>query len=214
MGLSGFLLPRLYKSFNGNFSNPSMSKANTLLHSFVVASVLGLIGTMIFIPIIGPVFIKNEALFDSFRLMGLMGISYLVRGLFILYMGVLMLRKEAKQLVKSLFFSSVIQIGLLVPLVSGYGVYGAIVAIVVGKIVSIVLLRYEIRTRITLAINPYKQIVYPALISGLLVIAFFLEDTFGYYATLGTVGVLSIFLSWFFFRNDVGKAREVLFGKD
>lgn len=214
MGLSGFLLPRLYKSFNGNFSNPSMSKANTLLHSLVVASVIGLIGTMIFIPIIGPVFIKNEALFDSFKLMGLMGIGYLVRGLLILYMGVLMLRKEAKQLVKTLFFSSVIQIGLLMLLVSGYGVYGAIVAIVVGKIISIVLLRIEIRTRITLAINPYKQIVYPALISGLLVLAFFLEDSFGYYATLGTVGVLSIFLSWFFFRNDVGKAREVLFGKD
>jgi O-antigen/teichoic acid export membrane protein len=214
MGLSGFLLPRLYKSFNGNFSNPGMSKANTLLHSFMVVSVVGLIGTMIFIPIVGPIFIKNAALFDSFELMGLMGIGFLVRGLFILYMGVLMLRKEAARLVKSLFFSSVIQIGLLIPFVSGYGVYGAIIAILLGKIISVALLRLEIKSRITLAINPYKLIVYPALISGMLVIAFFVQKTFGYYTTMGVVGVSSIFLSWFFFRRDIGKAREVLFGKD
>lgn len=214
MGLSGFLLPRLYKSFNGNFSNPGMSKANTLLHSFMVASVIGLIGTMVIIPLIGPVFIKNEALFDSFELMGLMGIGYLVRGLFILYMGVLMLRKEAKQLVKSLFVSSVIQVGLLIPLVSLYGVYGAIAAMVGGKIISVVLLRIEMRSRIVLAINQNKLIVYPSLISGLLVVAFFLQNTAGYYTTLAAVALLSIFLSWFFFRNDIGKAREVLFGKD
>jgi O-antigen/teichoic acid export membrane protein len=214
MGLSGFLLPRLYKSFNGNFSNPGMSKANTLLHSFMVASVIGLIGTMVIIPLIGPVFIKNEALFDSFELMGLMGIGYLVRGLFILYMGVLMLRKEAKQLVKSLFVSSVIHVGLLIPLVSLYGVYGAIAAMVGGKIISVVLLRIEMRSRIVLAINQNKLIVYPSLISGLLVVAFFLQNTAGYYTTLGAVALLSIFLSWFFFRNDIGKAREVLFGKD
>ena len=213
MGLSGFLLPRLYKSFNGNFSNPGMSKANTLLHSFMVASVVGLIGTMVFIPIIGPVFIKNEALFDSFQLMGLMGIGYLVRGLFILYMGVLMLRKEAKKLVKSLFVSSVIQVGLLIPLVSLYGVYGAIAAMVAGKIISVVLLRLEMRKRVVLAINPNKLIIYPSLISGMLVIAFFLQNTTGYYTTLGAVALLSIFLSWFFFRNDIGKAKEVLFGK-
>jgi len=57
-------------------------------------------------------------------------------------------------------------------------------------------------------------IVYPALISGMLVIAFFVQKTFGYYTTMGVVGVSSIFLSWFFFRRDIGKAREVLFGKD
>jgi O-antigen/teichoic acid export membrane protein len=214
MGLSGFLLPRLYKSFNGNFSNPGMSKANTLLHSFMVVSVIGLIGTMIFIPIVGPIFIKNAALFDSFELMGLMGIGFLVRGLFILYMGVLMLRKEAARLVKSLFFSSIIQIGLLIPFVSGYGVYGAIIAILLGKVISVALLRLEIKSRISLAINPYKLIVYPALISGMLVIAFFVQKTFGYYSTMGVVGVISVFLSWFFFRKDIGKAREVLFGKD
>lgn len=214
MGLSGFLLPRLYKSFNGNFSHPEMSKANTLLHGFMVVSVIGLIGTMVLIPIVGPIFIKNAALFDSFELMGLMGIGFLVRGLFILYMGVLMLRKEAARLVRSLFFSSIIQIGLLVPLVSGYGVYGAIIAMLLGKIISVILLRIEIKSRITLAINPYKLIIYPTLISGMLVVAFFVQKTFGYYTTMGAVGVSSIFLSWFFFRNDVGKAREVLFGKD
>jgi O-antigen/teichoic acid export membrane protein len=146
--------------------------------------------------------------------MGLMGIGFLVRGLFILYMGVLMLRKEAARLVKSLFFSSIIQIGLLIPRVSGYGVYGAIIAMLLGKIISVILLRIEIKSRITLAINPYKLIIYPSLISGMLVIAFFVQKTFGYYTTMGAVGVSSIFLSWFFFRNDIGKAREVLFGKD
>ena len=125
-----------------------------------------------------------------------------------------MLRKEAKQLVKSLFLSSVIQVGLLIPLVSLYGVYGAITAMVGGKIISVVLLRIEMRSRIVLAINKNKLIVYPSLISGLLVVAFFLQNTVGYYPTLGAVAILSLFLSWFFFRNDIGKAKEVLFGKD
>lgn len=214
MGLSGFLLPRLYKSFNGNFTNPSMSKANTLLHSFMVATVIGLIGTMVIIPLIGPVFIKNTALFDSFELMGVMGVGYLVRGLFILYMGVLMLRKEPKTLVKSLFYSSVVQIALLVSLVSLYGLYGAIIALALGKIVAVVLLRMEIKSRIVLAINPYKLIVYPALVAGLLVLSYFVQVELGYYTTIGIVGILCLFLSWFFFRNDIGKAREVLFGKD
>jgi O-antigen/teichoic acid export membrane protein len=129
-------------------------------------------------------------------------------------MGVLMLRKEAKKLVKSLFVSSILQVGLLIPLVSLYGVYGAIAAMVAGKIISVILLRVEMRSRVVLAINPNKLIIYPSLISGLLVIAFFLQNTAGYYTTLGAVALLSIFLSWFFFRNDIGKAREVLFGKD
>jgi O-antigen/teichoic acid export membrane protein len=213
MGLSGFLLPRMYTSFSGNYERPEMSRANTLLHGFTVASVISLLGVMLVIPIIGPWFIRNEALFASFDLMGLVGIGFLTKTLFLPFMGVLMLRKEAGRVVRALTISAAIQVVALGAFTGPWGILGAVVAILIGKVFSVLLLRLEMGNRIVLRINLYKTLVYPSIISLLLVGLYILRETI---TLLGGVSIalgISILISWFFFRKDLGKAKEVIFGK-
>lgn len=211
MGLGGFILPKIYSSWGGDYVQPPMSKAKTLLHAYLVASVFGVLACMIGIPIIAPWFVKNPELYKSFSLLGIIGISFFTRTLFSLYMGILMLRKEPSRLVIGLFYSAVIQIFLLGILVPKYGLLGAVLAVTIGKVFSLIFLYWQLRSRVELDINYQKMIAYPGLVALSLVASFASESFIGYLASTSIATVLSALLTLFFFRRDLERAKKLLF---
>ncbi len=211
MGLGGFILPKIYSSWEGDYTQPPMSKAKTLLHSYLVASVFGVLCCMIGIPLIAPWFVKNSELYNSFSLLGIVGISYFTRALFSLYMGILMLRKEPLRLVYALFYSSIIQVFLLMLLVPDYGILGAVLGVSAGKIFSLIFLYWQLRTRVELDINYQKMIAYPGLVAIVLIASFIGENHIGYVASTSCAALLSVLLTLFFFRKDLERAKRLLF---
>lgn len=211
MGLGGFILPKIYSSWGGDYVQPPMSKAKTLLHAYLVASVFGVLACMIGIPIIAPWFVKNPELYKSFSLLGIIGISFFTRTLFSLYMGILMLRKEPSRLVIGLFYSAVIQIFLLGILVPKYGLLGAVLAVTIGKVFSLIFLYWQLRSRVELDINYQKMIAYPGLVALSLIASFASESYIGYVASTSIATVLSALLTLFFFRRDLERAKKLLF---
>ncbi|MFN6378457.1 MAG: oligosaccharide flippase family protein [Flavobacteriales bacterium] len=211
MGLGGFILPKIYSSWGGDYMQPPMSKAKTLLHSYLVASVFGVIACMVGIPIIAPWFVKNPELYQSFSLLGIIGISFFTRTLFSLYMGILMLRKEPSRLVYALFYSSIIHVFLLVVLVPKYGLLGAVLSVTLGKVFSLIFLYWQLRARVDLDINYQKMIAYPALVAMVLIASFVSESHIGYVASTSGAALLSVLLTLFFFRKDLERAKKLLF---
>lgn len=214
MGLSGFILPRIYKSWNGNFDAPPMDKTKTLLHAFLVAAVGGVLLCMIGIPLVAPLVIYNDTLFASFSWIGIMGVSYFTRALFSLYMGLLMLRKEQGRLVATLFYSAVVQMILLFVLVPSYDMAGAVAAITGGKTASLIFMYLDLRGRIFLRVNYRKLITFPLIVAVILLAAFLLEHSFGYYVVSLAATFLSVLVTLFFFRKDLRKAAGLIFSKD
>lgn len=213
MGLGGFILPKIYASWAGDFEQPTMTRAKTLLHAYLVASVFGVLACMIGIPIIAPWFIHNAELYASFSLMGILGITFFSRALFSLYMGLLMLRKEPHRLVFALFYSSILQVFLLSILVPRWGIEGAVWAVILGKAFSLVFLNLQLRSRVELDVNYSKMIFYPALMAAGLFAAYAAEDRIGYLAATTASAVLGVILTLFFFRRDLGRAKGLLIEK-
>lgn len=211
MGLSGFILPRIYKSWDGNYSSPPMTKAKTLLHAYLVASVLGVFLCILFIPLVAPLVIFNEKLFASFSWIGVLGIVYFTRSLFSLYMGLLMLRKEQGRLVVALLYSSVLQVMLLFVLVPAYEIFGAVAALTLGRVASLFFMEFQLKQRVRLEVNYGKMILYPLIVSCILIVAFYTERTFGYYPVYIMCAVLSALTTLFFFRKDLRKAYDLVF---
>ena len=211
MGLAGFVLPRIYKSWQGNYEKPPMTKAKTLLHAYLVASVAGVFLCMLFIPPIAPFVIFNEKLFDSFSWIGLLGIVYFTRSLFSLYMGLLMLRKEQGKLVQALFFSAIVQVVLLFLLVPLLDVLGAVIALTAGRVASLLFMKMQLSKRVTLDVNYGKMITYPMIISLVLIAAFMTERTFGYYIVAAVSAGISGLVTLFFFRKDLKRAYDLIF---
>jgi O-antigen/teichoic acid export membrane protein len=213
MGLGGFILPKIYSSWGGDFAQPSMSKAKTLLHAYLVSSVFGVLACMIGIPIIAPWFVHNTELYASFSLIGILGVTFFSRALFSLYMGLLMLRKEPHRLVFALFYSSILQVFLLSILVPRWGIEGAVWAVVLGKGFSLVFLNLQLRSRVELDVNYQKMIFYPALMAAGLFGAYLMEEHIGYLAATSAASILAVVLTLFFFRRDLERARGLLFEK-
>lgn len=211
MGLGGFILPKIYSSWGGDYVQPPMSKAKTLLHAYLVASVFGVLACMIGIPLIAPWFVRNPELYRSFSLLGIIGISFFTRTLFSLYMGILMLRKEPSRLVYGLFYSAIIQVFLLAILVPKHGLLGAVLAVTIGKIFSLIFLYWQLRSRVEMDINYQKMIAYPGLVAIVLVAAFVGERHIGYVASTSGAALLSVLLTLFFFRKDLERAKKLLF---
>lgn len=206
IGLTNFVLPKIYSSWSGNLSRPPMEKAKTLLHALTVACVFSICLTIIGIPVVAPWIIKNAELYKSFPLMGLVGISYLTRAIFSLYLGILMLRKEVSAAVRGLFYSALLHVLALFFTVPSLGIEGALWIGIASKILMVLFLQKEVKKKVSMSFNARKLIVYPALMSVVFASTYFLSARFNYTLIGISTLVPAFFFTYFFFQKDLKKA--------
>ncbi len=210
IGLNNFILPRIYSSWSGNLEHPPMERAKTLLHGLTVAAVFSISFTLVGIPLIAPIVVKNSALYESFPLMGILGIAYLTRAMFSLYLGILMLRKEVSAVVRALLFSALIHFVSLLIFVPTWGVEAALWLGILSKVIMVLFLQREVRKRVQMQFNAQKLITYPLLMSLVFAATYFLSPGMSYiYLSLGTL-IPAFLFTYLFFRKDLKRAYGLI----
>lgn len=211
IGLSNYVMPRIYSSWNKNFSHPEMKNANQMIHSFLVLTVAAIIVTLLVIPLGVPLLVKNNDFYQAFALIPLLSIGYLTRAAYNLFAGVLMLQKAITRFIIAFMVAAAFQIISSFFVLPIYGIEGAVVISAATKIVLVLSLFLSLRSIATLDLRAKKFLWYPVLISlALIGYQFFAKD---YYWQAFAVFVLySTIVTYAIFGKELIKLAEAYIG--
>ncbi|MEZ4798996.1 MAG: oligosaccharide flippase family protein [Flavobacteriales bacterium] len=207
IGLSNYVMPRIYSSWNKNFTQPNMVNANQMLHSFLVLTVAAIIVTLVAIPLGVPLLVKNKDFYQAFAMIPLLSIGYLTRAAYNLFSGILMLQKAIKRFIIAFMVAAVFQIGSSLIVLPVFGIHGAVVISAATKIVLVVSLYFSLKNIAQLDLRTKKFLWYPVLISiALIAYQFFAKEH--YWIALFVFVVYSAIVTYAIFGKELVKLAE------
>ena len=154
-------------------STPEINKNHyffTLIQMFLVSS------SLLFIPLIVPLFIKNDLYYSSFDYLPVLVLGFLFRGATNMYLMPLFYFKKTTVLPKIFLISSVIQIFALVVLIHYFGLMGAAISFVLSKPVQMWFIARESEKIFDFNFNKMKMFYLPVCY-GLLIVAIYYYGT-------------------------------------
>jgi O-antigen/teichoic acid export membrane protein len=202
MGLSNFLMPKIYSSWDKNFTNPPMVAANQMLHSFSILTVLAIIGTIFIIPIAVPLIVKNEDLYLAFSLLPLLSISFLTRSAYNLLSGVLMLQKATTRIVFAFVITGITQFGASYFLIPSFGLEAAMYIAVATKLLLVLVLYFVTSQSATIDLRMRKFFWYPLSI-GIGLFVFYQIQQMGFWAVWAAFVLFAAVITWVFFGKEL-----------
>lgn len=202
IGLSNFIMPRIYGSWNKNFTTPDMKVSNQMLHSFLVLTVAMILLTLVVIPIGVPWIVNNSDLYAAFSLLPLISVGYLTRASYNLFSGLLMLQKAIPRIIVAFLFAALFQLGSSYFILPLYGIEGAIAIAAATKVVLVVGLYLGVRGLSAIDLRVRKFVFYPLLIAFSMIAFHFFAKEY-YWWGVGTTAIFCVVVTWLIFGKEL-----------
>jgi O-antigen/teichoic acid export membrane protein len=163
MGLVSSFYPKVFKIWNEQKLTYLTPEVNRYFNGFTAITMLVLPIIIIIIPIIVPYIITKNDYSPMFPFLALLSVGYVTRGLFGLFSAPIYYLKKTKLLPRVFLYSAICQIILSVILIKYFGLWGAVWAGFIVKILQVLFLYTETRNIFTYTFNKVKLIYLPLL---------------------------------------------------
>ncbi len=195
--------PKVVSTVTSQTTKGSTPELNRYYYGLVGIVMISVSSGILLLPIAIDLFKSNNGYQEAIPYLPYLAIIYLlkpIRYYFAVPYGIL---KFTKPLPIISFFISVIKIGIMLLLVRKYGVYGIVASTMISSIIEIWLLKYVLVEKFHFQYNPFKMIVAPAVLFGLvLLLEPFIEQTFTLMVHFIYLIVTGLFLLWVY-RNEL-----------
>lgn len=169
MGLTSAIMPKLFSIWGANKIKDTSPEENRYFHAFTAITVMLIAALILFLPVLIPLVIYKPAYYASFPYIPLAALSYVFRGVYLVYFLPIYFFKKTKTLPWLFFFSALIQIPLTIILVKSNGLMGALWSAFLTKPLPIIFMFLVSRKLIHFTGNMIKMIALPVLYSAMVI---------------------------------------------
>ena len=171
-GLASAIYPQLFgmRKEAGNEITPEEKPYH---HLYSMLSILAVGLALIGLPILVILLVKKQEYHEALTWLPLFAIAYLWRGAYSAGYSIALYQKETKMLMWNSLWSMALQVALTLVLAASYGLTGALIGTIAGRITQSLLLFYKTNSGQKTGVNPVKIFLVPGLMSAALMLVYF-----------------------------------------
>lgn len=170
-GLSSAIMPNVFALLKNKALKGSTPELNKYFSTFTAVSLVVIPFLTLIIPILVPLVKIKADYFEAFIFIAILGISFVSRGLYNYFLAPIYFFKKTKVLPKIYLFTAIIQITASIIFIKYWGLWGAVWASLLTKILQNVFLYLEARRFFIFRFNKLKLIILPLLVISLISIS-------------------------------------------
>jgi len=171
MGIVNSFYPKIFRIWNEQKLTKLTPEVNRYFNGFTAVTMLIIPVFVVIVPIIIPhIIIKNDYS-PMFPFISLLSLGFVTRSLFGLFSAPIYYLKKTKLLPRIFLYSAICQVILSIVLIKYFGLWGAVWAGFIVKVLQVLFLYIETRKIFTYSFNKVKQIFLPAIYIVLIVVS-------------------------------------------
>jgi O-antigen/teichoic acid export membrane protein len=170
MGIVNSFYPKIFNIWNEQQLTRLTPEVNRYFNGYTAVTMLILPVFVIIIPLIVPIIITKNDYSPIFPFLSLLSLGFITRSLFGLFSAPIYYLKKTKLLPPVFLFSAICQVILSVVLIKYFGLWGAVWAGLIVKVLQVLFLYIITRKIFTYTFNRIKQLYLP--LSYILLIVF------------------------------------------
>jgi O-antigen/teichoic acid export membrane protein len=202
-GLHTSFYPKVVSTITAQTIKGSTQELNRYYYGLVAIIMIAVSSGIFILPIAIDFLINNQGYQEAIPYLPYIAVTYLLKTIkyyFAIPYGVL---KHTKPLPLISLFVSALKIALMLLFVRQFEIYGIIAAALISLVIEIWLLKYVLTDKFNFQFNPFKLIITPALLLGLVVlIEPFIPQNLKVYVHLFYLIITGVSLLWTY-RNDL-----------
>lgn len=211
-GMGSSVAPKVYGLIKDKALTGSTPELNKYFSGFNAFALLIIPASTFFIPLILPLLISKDYE-ASFIFLSVLNIGFASRGLYNYFLTPIYLFKKTNVLPKMYLITAVFQIIISIFLIKHFGIWGAVTANLITKVIQNFLLYIAARKFFTFRFNSFKFIWLPLIVT----IAIICSEYFIQMSNLHLIRLFqmafSYMLVYFFYRNEIVSLVKDLSGK-
>lgn len=208
-GMGSSVAPKVYGLIKDNDLTGSTPELNKYFSGFNAFALLIIPASTFFIPLILPLLISKDYE-ASFIFLSVLNIGFASRGLYNYFLTPIFLFKKTSVLPKMYLATAVFQIFISIILIKYFGIWGAVAANLITKVVQNFLLYIAARKFFTFRFNTFKFIWLPLIVTITIICSEYFINMHNLHFIRMFQMIFSYVLVYFFYRNEVGSLLKDL----
>jgi O-antigen/teichoic acid export membrane protein len=173
-GLSSAVTPKIFNILKNQKITSNTTEMNHYFNGFIFVTLLLVPFIVVIIPLVIPVIIKKHDYYAGFQYVSLLGLGFLARSLYLMYIIPLYYFKKTTSLPIALLGSAIIQVSLSVIGIKEFGIIGAVWANFLSRPLQALFLYFAARRVFTFRFNFFKQLYLPIFYGVITIISYFI----------------------------------------
>jgi O-antigen/teichoic acid export membrane protein len=173
-GLSSAVTPKIFNILKNKKITSSTTEMNHYFNGFTFITLLLVPFIVVIIPLVIPVIVKKHDYYAGFQYVSLLGLGFLARSLYLMYIIPLYYFKQTISLPIALLGSAIIQISLSVLGIKEFGIIGAVWANFLSRPLQALFLYFAARRVFIFRFNLFKQLYLPIFYVVITIISYFI----------------------------------------
>lgn len=161
MGIVNSFYPKIFKIWNEEKLTKLTPEVNRYFNGFTAVTLLVIPVFVVVVPIIVPQIITQNDYSGMFPFLSLLSLGFVTRSLFGMFSAPIYYLKKTKLLPRIFLYSAICQVILSIALIKYFGLWGAVWAGFIVKLLQVFFLYVETRKIFTYSFNKVKQIFLP-----------------------------------------------------
>lgn len=201
-GLNNSIMPKVFELMKVGGLHHSTKELNKYFNAFSALSLIIISTTTFLLPLIMPLFISKDYS-QTYLFLALLNISFATRGLYQYFLAPTYFHKKTKILPKLFAYTAVIQLISSIILIKYFGIWGAIWANLITKIIQNIFLYLGTRNFFNYKFNTLKLIWLPIFIMMFII-------TSEHFATINNIHlihfiqlIVTMILTWLIYNKEL-----------
>lgn len=208
-GLASAIYPQLF-GMRVKAGNEVTSEEKPFHHLYSMLSIFAVGLAMLGLPILVLLLVKKPEYHEALAWLPLFAVAYVWRGAYSTGFSIALFKKDTKLLMNNSLVSMALQIVLTLALAASFGLTGALVGTIAGRIVQSLLLYVGTKSGEKTKANPVKMFLVPALMTGFLVLIYFSPINTSPIISGLYCFLFSVLLCAIMYRHEIPRAALIL----
>jgi O-antigen/teichoic acid export membrane protein len=211
-GMSSSVSPKVYGLIIDKQLTASTPELNKYFSGFNAFALVIIPASTFFIPLILPLLISKDYE-ASFIFLSALNIGFASRGLYNYFLTPIYILKKTKVLPKIYLATAFLQIVISIVLIKHFGIWGAVAANLITKIIQNLFLFLAARKYFTFSFNTFKFVWLPLIITLTIICSEYFVSTHNLHIIRLLQMTFSYLLVYIFYRNEIVALLKDLYGK-
>jgi len=211
-GMSSSVSPKVYGLIIDKQLTGSTPELNKYFSGFNAFALVIIPASTFFIPLILPLLISKDYE-ASFIFLSALNIGFASRGLYNYFLTPIYILKKTKVLPKIYLATAFLQIIISIVLIKNFGIWGAVAANLITKIIQNLFLFLAARKYFTFSFNTFKFVWLPLIITLSIICSEYFVSTHNLHIIRLLQMAFSYLLVYIFYRNEIVALLKDLYGK-
>jgi O-antigen/teichoic acid export membrane protein len=172
-GLSSAITPKVFNIMKEQKITENTMEMNRYYNGFTFVTLLLVPFIVVIIPLVVPIIVSKPAYYTGFQYVSLLGLGFLARSLYLMYLTPLYFFKQTRSLPLALLGSALIQVTVSIIGIREFGLIGAVWGNLLSRPLQAFFLYIAARKVFTFRFNYFKQFLLPGIYVAMVIVCYY-----------------------------------------